>query len=125
MVMDSLLIVDDSIDLLNLYRAMIARMGGYRIAGMASDGNEAISAYRGLDRKPDLVLMDVNMPNLDGISAAMAIQRMDSAANILFVTAENIYHKDLPAELSESAILKKPFSRDELFRALKTRIKRK
>ena len=125
--MERLLIVDDNIELLQLYQRMIANAGRYCVAGTAADGNEAVSKYRSMVKKPDLVLMDVNMPEMDGISAATAIHRLDHDANILFVTADDIYRSDLPAELAEATILRKPFSRDEFFcninRALKKKAK--
>jgi DNA-binding response OmpR family regulator len=57
--------------------------------------------------------MDVNMPEVDGISAAREIRLYDSRARIVFITAEQVYNSDLPAELSGAPILRKPFSRDE------------
>ena len=116
--MDRLLIVDDNVELLRLYKMMITMTGCYRISGTATCGKEAVSKYRGMIKKPDLVLMDVNMPDMDGISAAKAIHRMDKNANILFVTADDIYKNDLPPELSNAGILRKPFSKEEYFRQI-------
>jgi len=116
--MDRLLIVDDNSELLQLYKMMITTTGHYRISGAATGGKEAVSRYRAMTKKPDLVLMDVNMPDMDGISAAKAIHRMDKDANILFVTADDIYKNDLPPELSDAGILRKPFSKEEFFRQI-------
>lgn len=112
--MDRLLIVDDNTELLQLYHMMISRIGHYRIAGMAGGGIEAISKYSRMEKKPDLVLMDVNMPDMDGISAAKEIHHLDQDANILFITAADIYKADLPPELSGAMILRKPFTKSEL-----------
>lgn len=57
---------------------------GYEVVGQASDGEAAIRMVREL--KPDLVLMDIKMPLLDGISAA-EILAADSIAPIVLVTA--------------------------------------
>ncbi|HTY89683.1 MAG TPA: response regulator [Methanocella sp.] len=116
--MDSLLIVDDNMELLCLYKKFISHYGKYDIAGMAGNGKDAIIKYKKMKKKPDLVLMDVNMPDIDGISAAKEIQRYDKKANIIFVTAEQIYHSDLPPELSDTDILRKPFSRAEFISAI-------
>ena len=116
--MDRLLIVDDNIELLQLYKMMIAMTGHYRISGTATGGREAVFKYMSMVKKPDLVLMDVNMPDMDGISAAKAIHHLDNDANILFVTADDIYKNDLPPELSDAGILRKPFSKDEFFRQI-------
>jgi CheY-like chemotaxis protein len=117
--MDSLFIVDDNIELLCLYRTLLSIYGKYDIAGMAGNGRDAISKYKKMDRKPDLVLMDVNMPDVDGIAVAKEIQEYDSEARIMFVTAEQIYDADLPPELSGAPILRKPFSKDEFMRAIR------
>ncbi len=89
--MDSLFIVDDNIELLCLYKRLLSVYGKYDIAGMAGNGRDAIAKYKQMEKKPDLVLMDVNMPEVDGISAAREIHRYDSDARIMFVTAEQIY----------------------------------
>jgi two-component system, chemotaxis family, chemotaxis protein CheY len=117
--MDSLFIVDDNIELLCLYKRLLSVYGKYDIAGMAGNGRDAITKYKQMDKKPDLVLMDVSMPEVDGISAAKEIHRYDTDARILFVTAEQIYHSDLPPELSDTLILRKPFSREEFMCAIR------
>lgn len=111
--MDSLLIVDDNIELLCLYKKLLSLHGKYDIAGMAGNGKDAVIKYKKMKKKPDLVLMDVNMPEVDGISAAKEIHLYDKKAKIIFVTAEQIYNSDLPPELSGTPILRKPFSRTE------------
>jgi two-component system chemotaxis response regulator CheY len=116
--MDRLFIVDDNIELLCLYKKLLTIYGDYDIAGMAGNGRDAIRKYKDLDKKPDLVLMDVNMPDVDGISAAKEIQEYDSKARIIFVTAEQIYNTDLPPELSDAPILRKPFSKAEFIYAI-------
>ncbi len=116
--MDSLLIVDDNIELLCLYKALLSICGKYRVAGMAENGRDAVKKYKKMKKKPDLVLMDVNMPDVDGISAAKEIQRLNNRAKIMFVTAELINSRDLPPELSDAPILRKPFSKDEFIGAI-------
>lgn len=123
--MDRLFIVDDNIELLCLYKKMLSLYGKYDIAGMAGNGRDAVIKYKKLKKKPDLVLMDVNMPDEDGISAAKEIQRYDRKARIIFVTAEQIYNSDLPPELSSTPILRKPFSRAEFICAIKLALKKR
>jgi CheY-like chemotaxis protein len=117
--MDSLFIVDDNIELLCLYKQLILVYSKYDIAGMASNGGDAIEKYKRMEKKPDLVLMDVNMPDVDGISVAKEIQQLNNGAKIMFVTAEQIYNSDLPPELSNTPILRKPFSKDEFICAIR------
>jgi CheY-like chemotaxis protein len=117
--MDSLFIVDDNIELLCLYKQLILVYSKYDIVGMASNGGDAIEKYKRMEKKPDLVLMDVNMPDVDGISVAKEIQQLNNDAKIMFVTAEQIYNSDLPPELSNTPILRKPFSKDEFMCAIR------
>ncbi len=123
--MDSLLIVDDNIELLCLYKKMLALYGKYDIAGMAGNGRDAVVKYKKLAKKPDLVLMDVNMPEVDGISAAKEIRQYDRKAKIIFITAEQVYSSDLPPELSGAPILRKPFSRAEFICAIGQALKKR
>ncbi len=123
--MDSLLIVDDNIELLCLYKTLLSIDGKYNIAGMAGNGHDAITKYKRLEQKPDLILMDVNMPDVDGISVAKEIQRLDNRARIMFVTAELIDSADLPPELSDAPILRKPFSNSEFICAIRKALNNK
>jgi len=123
--LDRLLIVDDNIELLCLYKKMLSVQGKYDIAGMAGNGRDAVIKYKKLKKKPDLVLMDVNMPEVDGISAAREIWRYDRRAKIIFITAEEVYKSDLPPELTGSSILRKPFSRAEFIGAIKQALKKR
>jgi CheY-like chemotaxis protein len=116
--MDSLFIVDDNIELLCLYKTLLSIHSKYDIAGTAGSGRDAIRKYKKMKKKPDLVLMDVNMPDVDGISVAKQIHMYDNGAKIMFVTAEQIYSEDLPPELSDAPILRKPFSKDEFISAI-------
>ena len=117
--MDSLFIVDDNKELLCLYQKLLSLYSKYKIAGMAGNGHEALVKYKKMKDKPDLILMDVNMPDVDGISLAQQIYRYDNEARIMFITAEQIYHSDLPPGLSGVPILRKPFSKDEFLQAIK------
>lgn len=80
-----LLVVDDHpivrrglITEINLDREML-------VVGEAVDGNEAVSLFKAL--KPDVVLMDIIMPNMDGIEATREILRLDPEARILILTS--------------------------------------
>jgi len=59
--------------------------GGYTVVAECQNGQEAIKSYQ--EQKPDLVLLDYNMPSLNGIEAARTILQQDSAACIVMVTA--------------------------------------
>lgn len=63
----------------------ILESAGHEVVGEAVDGNDAISKYTTL--KPELVTMDITMPNKDGIEATKAIHAIDPKAKILMTSA--------------------------------------
>jgi DNA-binding NarL/FixJ family response regulator len=56
----------------------------FQVCGDAKDGNEAVEKV--IELKPEIVLMDINMPGLDGIAAATEIRRIAPATKIVFLT---------------------------------------
>jgi CheY-like chemotaxis protein len=123
--MASILIVDDNIELLSLYEKILSLKCGYTIAGMATDGEKAVSLYKEQLLMPDLVIMDINMERMSGINAALEILDYDPGANIMFATAESISQEDLPQALSHCTILRKPFTLSEFIYSVKSSLKRK
>ena len=101
------LIVDDAM----FMRAAVKRIlgeAGYEIAGEAENGEEAVGKYGEL--KPDVVIMDITMPIMDGISAAKTILLSDPAAKIIMCTAlgqQNLVIEALQAGAKDYII--KPF----------------
>jgi DNA-binding NarL/FixJ family response regulator len=78
---DRILIVDDS----HIARKSIkVLLHSFQICGEAQDGKEAIEKV--LELKPDLVLLDITMPVMDGIKAAEEIRRIAPATKIVFLT---------------------------------------
>lgn len=111
--MSNIFIVDDNIELLYLYERAISMKSCHNIIGMARNGLEAVRIYKELIVKPDLVIMDVNMPVMDGVSSALAIREYDGSARIMFATADDTITRSLPQELSGTIILRKPFTMSE------------
>ena len=68
-----ILIADDAAFMRMMLKDILTK-GGYEIAGEAADGNEALSKYKEL--KPDLVTMDITMPNCDGIQSLLLLQKI-------------------------------------------------
>ncbi|MBA7594795.1 MAG: response regulator [Candidatus Cloacimonadota bacterium] len=79
-----ILIVDDAIFMRKMI-GDILRKEGYEICGEAENGIEAINKYKELH--PDLVTMDIIMPDMSGIDAVEEIVNYDSNAKILIVSA--------------------------------------
>jgi len=78
------LIVDDAMFMRRMI-GDILRKEGYEICGEAENGAEAVQKYQEL--KPDLVTMDIIMPDMSGIDAVREIMKIDPDAKVLMVSA--------------------------------------
>ena len=78
------MLVDDT-KFMRMMLANILKPKGYEIVAEAGDGLEAVENYKKF--KPDLVTMDIVMPNMEGIDAVRHIVAEDSNARIIMVTA--------------------------------------
>ena len=84
--MGRILLIDDTSYAKQLLN-MILTNDGHEIVGEANDGIEGIELYKKL--KPDLVLMDMIMPRMNGMECMHEIFKYDSKAKILFVSADS------------------------------------
>lgn len=95
---------------------------GYEVVGEAADGQIAIDLARKL--KPDVIIMDIRMPNLDGIEAAKVLTQ-EEIAPIIFLTAYS--DKELVEKAKEVGVIAyivKPFKESDLFPAIEIAIAR-
>jgi len=81
------LIADDHRLFAEALEAILAGDARIDVVGQASDGRQAVDLAREL--KPDVILMDISMPVMDGIEAAQAIRRVDGRACVLMLTGSN------------------------------------
>jgi response regulator NasT len=116
-----IVIADDEpiirLDLKNMLAAL-----GYDVVGEAGDGAKAVEAARNLS--PDLVILDIKMPNMDGIDAAKLISE-EKIAPILFLTAYS--DVDLVHRAKEAGVysyLVKPFKEADLLPAIEIAMSR-
>lgn len=107
-----ILVVDDSLIMRRNITKMIEALG-HKVVGEAKDGNEAIELYRKL--APDLVTMDITMPELDGISAVKELKKMDKNIKVIMVTSHGQEEMVVDAIRSgASGYLLKPVKLDKL-----------
>ena len=81
------LIADDHRLFAEALEAILATDDRIELVGLASDGEEAVRLAE--ERRPDVILMDISMPLMDGIEAAKAIKESDGDVSILMLTGSN------------------------------------
>ena len=111
------LVVDDSVFARKNIAKMVEQFGG-QIAGEAGDGLTAITEY---DRvKPDMVLMDITMPQMEGIEAAERIIRNHPDARVIMVSSVG-YQENVVAALQKGArhFVQKPVKPEVLYEVIK------
>ena len=112
-----LLIVDDHPVFRRGLREIIQERPDFKIVGEASDGDTGIRLVA--DRKPDIVLLDIDMPQLNGLVMARALTRNNSPARIVFLTMyrdEEIFNAAM--DLGVKAYVLKENAADDILKAL-------
>ena len=109
------LIVDDEKLARERLRELLSDIGGYNVVGEAMNGSEAIEKTGELN--PDLLLMDIRMPGMDGLEAAMHLMGMENPPSVIFTTAYDQHALDA-FEVNAVDYLLKPIRKDRLANAL-------
>jgi len=110
------LIVDDAV-FMRVTLKMMLEKNGYEVVGEAVNGADAIIKYNEL--KPDLVTMDITMPQMDGITALKAIKQMNPSAKIVMISAMGQEATVKQAIISgANGFIVKPFVEDQVIRGL-------
>lgn len=114
--MAKILIVDDSIISRRKLRAIL-ETAGHEIVGEAGDGEEALVKYEALS--PELVTMDITMPNVDGISVLKSIMKFDPMARVVMITALGKGATILEAlNAGAKHYITKPFADDQIISSI-------
>ena len=83
----SVVVIDDSEDLVFLVRGALERSGQFSVVAEAADGEQGVLAVSAT--QPDLVLLDIAMPVMDGLEATTKIREVDPHACVLMLTGSN------------------------------------
>ena len=113
----NILICDDAAYMRMMIKDILTK-NGYNVAGEAENGAKAVEKYAEL--KPDLVLMDITMPEMDGIQALKNIKAADPAALVIMCSAmgqQAMVIESIQAGAKDFIV--KPFHADRVLEAVK------
>jgi CheY-like chemotaxis protein len=103
-----MVVVDDSKEFIELVRCVIAEAEHeIEVVGFAADGAEALCKVS--EMHPDLVLMDVEMPLMNGLVAARLIRRRYPETRVILMSAESEYHSQARASGAFGFVYKRQF----------------
>lgn len=113
----NVLICDDAAFMRMMIKDILTK-NGYDVVGEAENGLRAVEKYTEL--KPDLVLMDITMPEMDGIQALKKIREMDAGACVIMCSAMGQQAMVVEAIKSGAKdFIVKPFQADRVIEAVK------
>ena len=110
------MIADDS-DAIRLVLKKMVSLGEHEVVGEASDGAEAVEKFNAI--KPDLLLLDLSMPEKDGLMALKEIMGTNPDAKIIVLSGDN--SKEVINQCLEAgavSFIPKPFDFDQIIKAL-------
>ena len=108
----NILVCDDAAFMRMMIKDILTK-NGYNIAGEAENGLKAVEKYN--ETKPDLVLMDITMPEMDGIQALKKIKEMDPAAKVVMCSAMG----QQAIQSGAKDFIVKPFQAERVLEAVK------
>ncbi len=114
--MKTVLVVDDAAFMRVTIKNMLEK-NGFSVVGEAENGQVAVSKYHELN--PDIVTMDITMPEMDGLSALKAIMQIDGQATVIMMTAMGQQGMVKEAVMSGAkGFIVKPFKEETVVAAL-------
>ena len=113
----NILVCDDAAFMRMMIKDILTK-NGYNIAGEAENGQKAVEKYN--ETKPDLVLMDITMPEMDGIQALKKIKELDPGASVIMCSAMGQQAMVIEAIQSGAKdFIVKPFQAERVLEAVK------
>ncbi|NMO96168.1 response regulator [Paenibacillus lemnae] len=111
-----ILIVDDAAFMRMMIRDILTK-NGFEVVGEAQDGAQAIEKFKEL--RPDLITMDITMPEMDGIAALKEIKKSDPNAKVIMCSAMGQQAMVIDAiQAGAKDFIVKPFQSDRVIEAI-------
>jgi two-component system chemotaxis response regulator CheY len=115
--MGARILIADDLSFMRMIQKEILGERGYNVAGEASDGIQAVEKYKSL--RPDLVVLDITMPNMNGLEAMRKIFEFDPKARIIMCSAlgqQNLIVDAIKAGVKDFIV--KPFKPERILSAI-------
>jgi two-component system chemotaxis response regulator CheY len=108
------LVVDDSIAIARQLTKLVEGFGEFEVVGHAKNGAEAIKMYRAME--PDLVLMDIVMPMMDGIQSLRTLLKVDPNVRVVMISSLGGVGSKVEEAIRLGArnVISKPFEPDKI-----------
>jgi len=114
---NGILIVDDAAFMRMMIKDVLSK-NGFQICGEAENGAKAIEKFKEVN--PDLVIMDITMPEVDGIQAVKEIKKMNGTAKIIMCSAMGQQAMVIEAiQAGAKDFIVKPFQAERIIEAVK------
>ncbi|AKL95469.1 chemotaxis protein CheY [Clostridium aceticum] len=114
---NGILIVDDAAFMRMMVKDVLTK-NGFEVIGEAENGQKAVEKYKEL--QPQLTIMDITMPEMDGIQAVKEIKKIDSNAKIIMCSAMGQQAMVIEAiQAGAKDFIVKPFQADRVIEAVK------
>ena len=108
----SVIVIDDDEDTVRLFSEFLEEKG-IKVVGNGYDGITAIKLYK--EKKPDVVLIDMMMPNGSGFHAIKKIRDINPTAKIIAVSGDSSYSTEDKLEKLDIQFTRKPFNMEQIF----------
>jgi two-component system, OmpR family, alkaline phosphatase synthesis response regulator PhoP len=115
-----ILVVDDELDIVKVVRAYLEQ-SGFRVI-TASDGQQALAVFR--HEQPDLIVLDLNLPKMDGLDVCRAIRRESNVPIIMLTARVEETDRLIGLEIGADDYIVKPFSPREVVARVRTVLRR-
>jgi two-component system chemotaxis response regulator CheY len=115
--MSATILIADDLSFMRMIQKEILAERGYDVVGEAADGLQAVEQYKSL--KPDLVILDITMPNMNGLQAMRKILAFDAKARIIMCSAlgqQNLIVDAIRAGVKDFIV--KPFKPERILSAI-------
>lgn len=113
---NKILVVDDAAFMRMMIKDILSK-NGYQVVGEAADGVQAIEKYK--ETVPDLVTMDITMPEMDGITALKEIKKLNPSVKVIMCSAMGQQAMVIDAiQAGAKDFIVKPFQADRVLEAI-------